>query len=395
MKDILVVHDNLMVKGGAEAVCMNTIEALQDQFNVELLTRQEFDPDELNSYYSTDVSDITVRRNRVVDWLFDFIQSIPGPDFAMLEEATYSNIRSKIVPSYDLIISMKNEISVGVGSIQYIHFPKTGRDNKHKSYTRDRYTGPLAASYERLCGFIESDVKDKHADYVANSEWTAEIAAERLGTDVSVVYPPVYTDDINPKPWSDRKNRILTIGRITPYKNIMRNIEIVSRLRDQGHSIHYDIVGPPENNKESKDLLKKVKRSVAKNSFISYHGEVSRGELVEMLSSYKYGLHGMDNEHFGIAVAELVAGGTIPFVPRGGGQCEVVGDTEAVLYDSIEEAVEKINQILNDEELQEKVQTRLPNVDTRFGRDRFQEEMRELVNTKLRTLNTGTDVMSR
>lgn len=395
MTDILVVHDDLMTKGGGEAVCMHTLEALQDQFDVTLLTAGKLNLDELNQYYSTTVSNITVRRNPIAEAILIGIRLIPGPNFGKLTQSVHLRRRKKLFSSYDLVISTKNELHVGCNSIAYIHFPRTGRDQANASRRRNQYPDTFVTFYDSLCEKIIPDRNQNgQTDYVANSEWTAKIATERLDADVSSLYPPVYTDDINPKPWDDREDRILTVGRITPNKRIIRNIEIVSQLRDCGHDIQYDIVGPSGNKKVWQPFLRKVKRQADRHSFITYHGEVPRETLVEMLSRSKYGLHGKDTEHFGIAVAEQVAGGAIPFVPRGGGQREVVGYLEDLMYESVEDAVEKMDRILDDETEQERIRTSLPDVEARFGRQRFQNEIRNLVKTKLGISDSRSDTIS-
>lgn len=64
MHEIAVVHMDLMAKGGGEAVAMNTIEALQTDHDVTLLTLTDPDLSALNDYFNTavDVSDLTVQR---------------------------------------------------------------------------------------------------------------------------------------------------------------------------------------------------------------------------------------------------------------------------------------------------------------------------------------------
>ena len=387
MTDVLVVHDNLMSKGGAEAVCMNTLEALQNQFDLTLLTIGEPDLDELNRYYSTNVSDITVRRDRIVELLMS-MSLIPGPNLGRLKKSIRLTRLSKLASAYDLVISTKNELHCECNSIEYIHFPQTGREQTHNSERRDRYPGTIVTLYDGLCEWIAPEVKqNEQTAYIANSKWTSHIATERLDAPVSLLYPPVYTDHLSPKPWADRADRILTVGRISQNKNLIRNMKIVSRLRDRGHDVHYDIVGPSRNDRAKNPFLRKVKRHVNRYSFINYRGEVPREELVELLSNYKYGLHGKDNEHFGIAIAELVAGGAIPFVPRSGGQREVVGYIEDLLYESIEDAVEKMDRVLSDEIEQKRVRENLPDIEAKFGRQRFQEELRSVVKARLRNTN--------
>ena len=48
------------------------------------------------------------------------------------------------------------------------------------------------------------------------------------------------------------------------------------------------------------------------------------------MASHRYGIHGMREEHFGMAPAEMVRAGVIVWVPRGGGQMEIVGREPAL-----------------------------------------------------------------
>ena len=43
------------------------------------------------------------------------------------------------------------------------------------------------------------------------------------------------------------------------------------------------------------------------------------------MAQHRYGIHTMENEHFGIGVAEMVRAGCIPFVHDSGGPVEIVG----------------------------------------------------------------------
>ena len=50
----------------------------------------------------------------------------------------------------------------------------------------------------------------------------------------------------------------------------------------------------------------------------------------------------MEEEHFGMVVAEMIKAACIVFVPKGGGQVEIVGEDERMIYDDMIEASEKI-----------------------------------------------------
>ena len=76
-------------------------------------------------------------------------------------------------------------------------------------------------------------------------------------------------------------------------------------------------------------------------SWARAHLDLSREDLVTLMSRNRYGIHGMVGEHFGIAVAELVQAGCVTFVHDVGGPVEIVGPHSSLLYTSEPDGVEK------------------------------------------------------
>lgn len=94
-----------------------------------------------------------------------------------------------------------------------------------------------------------------------------------------------------------------------------------------------------------------------------------------MLCTHRYGLHGKCREHFEMAVAEMVAGGAISFVPDNVGQSDIVDRREELLYGTPDEAVTKIDQVCSDSDRRRDVRLDPARVEARFGRDRFRDEI--------------------
>jgi hypothetical protein len=112
---------------------------------------------------------------------------------------------------------------------------------------------------------------------------------------------------------------------------------------------------------------------------VELEGEVPREELVERVCTHRYGIHGKQFEHFGMAVAELAAAGCVTFVPVEGGQSEVVGDHEELRYESVDGAVEKIDGVLSGAGPPERLRSNRPEIRRRFGREPFKREIRRVV----------------
>ncbi|WP_241432463.1 glycosyltransferase family 4 protein [Natrinema gari] len=379
MARILIIHPTLMAKGGGELVCMNVLEALQEKHDVDLLTVSDPDFTDLNKYYATSVTNINIR---LIDGLSAISHRLPKNRFGKLKMAFLESyiINNNLGDKYDLLFSTYNELRVPCKSIQYIHFPYTDR-NVHPN--ADDFSTSIYSAYDWVCDVVGPSLQGnkENTEYLSNSDWTGDKVDKALGVNSRTVYPPVDTSDFDPLDWESRENGFVTVGRISPEKNILRNINIISKLHKRNDDVHYHIIGPKMDRYSSpfsESYCDKVMRKCEKYEFIHHEGEVSRDRLIELISTHKYGLHGMDHEHFGIAVAELIAGGTIPFVPQGGGQQEVVGHCDDVMYDSVDDAVQKIESILRSEEKQKSVQQKLPNIDENFGRSRFQYEIKQI-----------------
>ncbi|MDS0474560.1 glycosyltransferase [Natrinema sp. 1APR25-10V2] len=135
-----------------------------------------------------------------------------------------------------------------------------------------------------------------------------------------VVHPPVDTEGFDPRPWDEREDGFVTVGRLARYKNVAETIRIVDGVRERGHDVHHHVVGPSYDPEYRREL----EAMADARDYVTLEGELPREELVDLLCTHRYGLHGKRNEHFGMAVAKFVAAGAIPVIPDNGGQRDIV-----------------------------------------------------------------------
>ena len=121
-----------------------------------------------------------------------------------------------------------------------------------------------------------------------------------------------------------------------------------------------------------------VRRIRAAGDWIQLHEDLSRAELDALIGRVRYGIHGMREEHFGMAPAEMVRAGCIVWVPDGGGQVEIVGDAR-LTYGSIEEGVAKITRTLGDADEQARLRAHLATRASLFSTERFMQQVRAAV----------------
>jgi glycosyltransferase involved in cell wall biosynthesis len=114
---------------------------------------------------------------------------------------------------------------------------------------------------------------------------------------------------------------------------------------------------------------------------VSLDLDLPQRELAHVVASHRFGIHGMEGEHFGIAVAEMVNAGCIVFVPGSGGQVEIIDDCPDLTYTTRDEAVDKIAALLDDPVRQRTVRAQLAARRRRFSSEAFMQQMRSIVET--------------
>jgi len=369
MTDIAVIHPDLRSIGGAEAVCMNVLEALQDQYHLTLITYKGEDIRGLNQALNTDVDveKLTIHRPR----FFTALSEVFPQRFSILKNALRTRYLRRFESDFDLIISTKNELYLDSLVVHYIH------NSAYQKYIDPQPETALRKLYHGLSNRIGNFKPYKLQDdvFLANSQWTADPLDEYYNTRPRVLYPPIDASAFDGQKWSQRESGFLSIGRIHPTKNILQNIEIIAELHSRGHDVHLHIIGSVD----SREYYRAVVDEADRYDFIHLEGELSFDTLTDMICSHKYGIHGMPEEHFGMVIAEMVSGGMIPFVPNGGGQVEIVNKNESLIYDSPDEAVEKIDNVLLNTEVQRELRSELEKMKTAFTKDRFQQEIRDVV----------------
>ena len=154
-------------------------------------------------------------------------------------------------------------------------------------------------------------------------------------------------------------------------------MRILARVRERVPGITLTIIGTwDRHSRRYRNRLFDLARSLG--AWIEFRHDVSRDEMRALMATHRYGIHGMREEHFGMAPAELARAGCIVWVPRGGGQMEIVDREPALMYDGEDDAVEKIARTLNDPAEQQRLLGVLGRSE-RFSTAHFVERVRAIV----------------
>jgi len=153
-------------------------------------------------------------------------------------------------------------------------------------------------------------------------------------------------------------------------------IEILSAVRMAGPQVHLHVVGQLWD-AEYIDSIRRL--ALANAPWVHLHENISRPELVELIANHRYGIHAMHGEPFGMAPAELISAGCITFVHDSGGQVEIVGNDERLIYSSREDAVNKILRALRDPDYQASLRNHVASRRNLFRTERFVSRIRQVV----------------
>lgn len=380
MTRIAIVHPDLNKKGGAESIAMNVMNALQQKHKIDLITLTPPKIPQLEEYYNISVSIDNIYTEGDIGPILErttskLSQAVGIGNFGALDAALINRIARRREQQYDLVFSTMSEMYFEVPSIQYVHYP-----NFYRRIIEQEGTF-LNTLYGIVCSSLAkaNNIPQKNVEYISNSEWTAERFQEIYDRHPKVVHPPIDSSEFNPVPWEDRKEGILTVGRISKDKRIIDILDTFSLLKDSGYAGELHLVGPVHD----KQYLNDIKQSTESIPDVHLHGPLSRAELTTMMSEYKYGLHAKEREHFGMVVAEYVASGMIPFVPNSGGQQEIVGRISNLTYDSWNSLYNKIESVISDPNLQNTIRDKLSSQTPNLTQNQFREQIADIVEWKL------------
>lgn len=350
------------------------IEALRSEYRVTLLSWNPPNLESVNRFYGTSLCPSDFELN-VPPWTVRKIAKRTPTPMALVKD-NYLLLRCRRVASqFDLIISANNEVDVGRRCIQYIHFPKLSL--RPEVDLRWFHQIPFVGDAYRwlgmhLTGYSLERMRRNLS--LVNSDFIGERVRALHGVETLTLFPPVVGTfyDI---PWERRENGFVCVGRIAPEKQLERIIEILASVRSNGSQLHLHVVGTSGNDAYGAFIKACID---ANRTWITMHESMPRQELMQLLASHRYGIHAMDEEHFGMAVAEMVRAGCIVFAPNSGGPVQILGGDKRLLYVSPEDAVKKITLMISSDERQEELRNHLAVRSKQFSEQRFMHQVREV-----------------
>ena len=385
MKKILVVHPGFDVIGGAEIVALNIISFLLKHFDgrLSLLTLVPVN-------WSTVFSLVQISFS--TSGIENMIAKCPLPvlkrkgELELLKLAYLHRDAKRLAAEYDICFSTYNEIDFSKPGIQYVHHPSFAPrkllQELHFLETRNVLdTIPLANFfYRKIIGVVSGDQLSGYRQNftMVNSGFMKDVIAKTFGIVGEVVYPSFLDDAIDLEAnsdWQAKEFRFVTVGRISPDKQLERTIVDFSILAREFPQADFVIAGRSVN-REYEGLLQKMAGDLGVH--VRIRTDLSQKELKNLLRTSKFYVHSKINEHFGIAIVEAAAMGCLALAHDSGASREIV-NSGLLLYRSSADLVERVRLLLNDEGEREEALRALRDGLGRFKAGGFYTRLQEIL----------------
>lgn len=350
------------------------LQELAQRGDVTLLTLDAVDIDLLDEFWGTSLAEAPISALTVRSGLYDFFKrrEIPCRRF---ELHALSRAVRKIRHQYRYVLVLKNELDLGGPGLQLVYFPNYSlgllvEDIKNQSTLLTRMLGWMNLAFCQAVSWW-SDRRVARNFTMAISGYVGRVFWENYGKEAEViVFPPPIAASVVAS--ANRQSAFLGIGRIAPEKKWEDAIEIVGGLRGKHHDVALTLVGSVTDEEYYRALMTEY----GELPWLSIRTELSRADLEKEIAAHQFGIHTLPGEHYGMAVAELVLGGCLTAVHDSGGQIEIVTEPEVRFSDNAD-AVEKLDRVLSDEELFERLLTSQQSRKEMYTLDGFKKGLAE------------------
>jgi glycosyltransferase involved in cell wall biosynthesis len=323
--------------GGAERVCLATIEALKQEGHFVVLgVIEQTNWEKIKHVFGrVTLPDIEIP---LVPFNFTMLRVVYT---SLLSPLVFSAIHDKC----DLTICTTEDLMLLSTDFGYMHYVPLCLNNtpSESQYFRHWFLTP----YRKLQSHMLKNLEGK--TLISNSHFTQQALERVAGYKSTVIYPPVNLNHLAPPTNREARGKaVLTVGRFSPEKNF----EFVLSLAEMLPTVRFTIIGTFSGARATSYYRKLVKvREVKKLKNVLILHDCPASTVSSALNASSIFLNAMTNEPFGMAVAEAMASGLVPVVHRSGGPwMDILDETEGKYgysYTNLEEATQIIQQLLD------------------------------------------------
>ena len=368
---VLLVQRSLRPPGGGNAVAAWMVQALSDRHDVSTLTSTSWSPEQTNAFYGTAIRGDRVTRH-VIPPPWSWLARLPEHRGNRLRLCSVLRYARPLANRFDLMVIADNYGAFAKPGIQYLHFPAALQPLPTR-------LAPIVRLYFACCDRLVGIPWTAAAGNLtlANSRWTAAALARVRGVPATHVLHPPVLDPGAGEPWERRHDTFLCIGRLHGSKRIEVAMSILRRVRAQVlPDARLLIVGSPVD----RDYTRRLHRFAARDrDWIDFREDLPRAELNTLMGECRYGIQAMEDEHFGMATAEMTRAGCVVFPHASGGSVEVVDGDSRLLWRTEDDAVARIGGVARDPATRDAIRRRQRQHSARFSTERFVDQFLGIV----------------
>jgi alpha-1,2-mannosyltransferase len=381
---IVVCHLSLNFLGGEEKLCLSFIDALKrNKHNVTLFTLEKTDWKAVQKMFGNFTQpDVEVHMSSFL--VYNKFSKLAIPLLSYL--AYFKGLVALVSRGkYDVVINTYGDMFTSIADLSYVHFPITA--------TLDYGQIPAFASptlwkaYSqafKIWDFFASQIRP--SVLLTNSKFTWQVVKKLLKRNAIILHPPVAVKDyLNGN--TQRKNYVITVSKFTP-KRHLHKIPLIARKAKNARFIIAGVAD--EYSIETLQKLRGMIRFYGVEGRVSLMPNVPRSTLISLLRNAKAYLHTMPFEHFGMSIIEAMAAGCVPIVHRSGGPwLDILNEQQGVYgfsYESIEEAAQTIDFIMDKEDVWRKISENAQKRATYYDETVFEKKLTAIIESFARTI---------
>jgi len=381
-----VIHHSLNAAGGADRLCLKTIEALKEAgHRVVLATVEPTDWKRVKHI----MGEVTQPDEETS--LLRFKLEMFGIYMRLLTSFPALKLRKHC----DITVNTHGDALPVKADVMYMHYPMFALLKEvpvSTKYSESAFWRAYSTPYEAIQGILVR--KFLEGLILTNSNFSRRAIKKYTGKDSVVVYPPVDIKKFvsialkNNK----RENLVVSCGRYSAEKNYEFILKIAEKLRGKAKFI---IIGTVSG-RVSRDYYEKLSRIKREKQLgnVELLRNIPFRNLLELYGKAKIYLHAMKYEHFGISVVEAMAAGMVPVVHRSGGPWEDIlrakQGVHGFSYANVNEAVEIIGNLMENDGLVKEITSRNISYVHNFSSESFKKNiLNEIERFKLITPHKG------
>lgn len=223
---------------------------------------------------------------------------------------------------------------------------------------------------------------------IVNSTWTYKKIIKMccFEKDIEIIYPPcncLNSNQLIDEFDTDTIN-IVSLGQFRPEKNHYLQINVFSQLSDhfKNKKMTFHVIGSTRNDNDEKlfEALSNLASNNTKNENhqVIFHKNKKSESIELILSKCQYAIHTMKEEHFGIAIVEMMSRGLIIFCHASGGPREdiIKNEENGFLCDNCDEYVNKMKSLFDSDKYSKcRIRTNAHLTSLKFSNHHFTNKM--------------------